>query len=398
MKIGIIKERKKPTDKRVPLSPNQCAQLQKQYPKVTIMIEPSEMRCFEDNEYLQNGIELSTNLGECDILMGVKEVPKRYLLPNKTYLFFSHTIKKQSYNRSLLQHILQNRIELIDYETLKYKESRIVAFGRYAGIVGAYNALLTFGLKQNLYHLKPAHQCSDLEEIKSELKQIPTLNANILVTGAGRVSLGAKEILDLCPFKATSPENYITSSQKNHYTLIDVADYVATDTGKKFSKLDFFKNPLAHKTNFTRFIPNTDILITGAYWDQNAPRLFETIEVSKPEFNIKVIADITCDIKGSVPTTIRPSTINDPIYDIDPNTIEEVPFAPGSKNISVMAVDNLPCELPKDASASFGNQLIKNVFPQLLGKDDGRIKNAAITTKQGTLTANFNYLGDWVNS
>lgn len=398
MKIGIVKEGKIPVDHRVPFTPSQCKEIISKFPGTELVIEPSDIRCFKDQEYLDLGIKTQTDLSDCDILMGVKEVPLENLLADKTYFFFSHTIKKQSYNKTLLQTVLSKRIKLIDYETLKLENgNRVVAFGRFAGIVGAYNGLLTYGKKFKRYDLKPANACFDMKEMWEELKKVNLPNLKIAITGKGRVAQGAIEILQAINLKEVTPDNYLSQSfDAPVFTILDSHDYNQRIDGRAFDFNNFHKEADKFEGTFRRFLPETDLLIAGAYWDPKAPVLFSDEDVKKDNFKPVVIADITCDIKGSIPTTVRPSTIADPVYDIEKSSVEEVTAYSSENTLSVMAVDNLPCEVSRDASESFGEQLIKNVLPSLLIKDNGLIQRAAITTPKGTLNTPFEYLEDYV--
>ena len=398
MKIGIIKEGKVPVDHRVPFTPKQCRVLKDTY-QIDIVVEPSNIRCFTDDEYVKEGIQLSSDLSDCDVLFGVKEVPTKLLLPNKTYFFFSHTIKKQAYNKSLLQDILEKKIQLVDYECLKNKTgNRIVAFGRWAGIVGAYNSIRTYGLKYGVFSLKPAHTCFDLIELVEELKKINLDTIKICLTGRGRVSRGAAEVLLHLNVQKVSVEEYLHNTF-NHpvYVQLDTEDYNTTIDGGFFNAHNFYANPSSYKSNFARFLPATDMLIAGAYWDPNAPVLFTMEDTKSEDFRIKIIADITCDIEGSIPTTIRPSTIADPFYDIDIQTGKEISAFTKKNALSVMAVDNLPCELPRDASEDFGNQLVANIGAFFSTGTDSSVEGASITTKTGELAVAFSYLEDYVN-
>ncbi len=398
MKIGIIKEGKIPVDHRVPLNPEQCKELQNQY-NVELVVQPSDIRCYTNEEYKEAGITLQEDLSDCEVLMGVKEVPLAELIPNKTYFFFSHTAKQQPYNKKLLQTILAKKIKIVDYEYLKILGGqRVVAFGRWAGIVGAYNALRTYGLKYKTYDLKPAHDCFDVQELREELSNVKLEPIKIALTGSGRVSQGAMEILDKAKIRKVSVEEYLNQSfDEPIYCQLKIPDYNKHGLGELFVRQDFYKNPSDYQSNFRKFTSQTDVLIAGAYWDPKAPVLFRKEEVKNTDFKIKVIADITCDIEGSIPTTVRPSTIEDPIYDYDITQLVEVKALTDINNITVMAVDNLPCELPRDASDSFGSQLLENVMPNLLGDDASEmIHRSAITTLQGRLNEPYTYLSDYI--
>ena len=397
MKIGIVKEEKVPVDHRVPFTPNQVKTLKEQYPKHTFVVQSSNVRAFKDSEYADLGIEVVANVDDCDTIFGVKEVPISSLLNNKTYFFFSHTAKMQPYNKGLLQAVIDKNIILADYEYLALEGKRVVAFGRWAGIVGAYNGLRTYGLKYNRFNLKPANQCFDQNDMYSELDKLNLGNIKIALTGAGRVSKGAEEVLTKAGIKKVSVKDYLTESfNEAVYAQADINNYNKTIDGTDFNRKLFFSNPEKFKSDFPKFLPVTDVLIAGAYWDPNAPVLFTEKDIKKSDFKIRVIADITCDIKGSVPTTIRPSTVADPVYDINRNDCSEIDAYSGDDTISVMAVDNLPCELPRDASEDFGTQLLNNVVPHFLGDDAlGVFSGASITNGSG-LSEKYAYLKDWL--
>ena len=397
MKIGIIKERKVPVDHRVPFTPEQCKSLKEQYPSIELVVEPSDVRCFSDEEYKAQGIVLQDDLKDCDVLMGVKEVPGNELIDGKVYFFFSHTAKQQPYNRALLQTILKKNVQIVDYEYLSTEQGRVVAFGRFAGIVGAYNGLLTYGEKFNLFSLKPANKCYDMVEMWSEFTKVKLPNIKILLTGAGRVSSGAVEVLKGVGIKEVSVHEYLNSTfDEAVFTQVDTQDYNRHVEGVKFDRNEFHNDPANYEADFHRFIEHTDLLIAGAYWDPNAPVLFTEEDVMSDSFPIKVIADITCDIQGSIPTTLRPSTIADPVYDIVKGNVEEVSAYVLNDTISVMAVDNLPCEVPRDASLSFGSQLIENVMPSLIKGGNDLIDRASITTLKGQLNSHFDYLSSFI--
>jgi len=397
--LGLMKEEKIPIDRRVPLTPSQGKMLKHQFPQLEIFAQPSSIRCYTDQEYVESGIEVVENLDHCDILMGVKEVPIEHLKANKTYFFFSHTIKKQQYNHHLLRNILKKKISLIDYEVLTEKDgSRTVAFGRYAGIVGAYNGIWTVGNRYNLYHIKRAWECFDLEDLMTEYPKVQLPAIKIAVTGGGRVSKRAMEVMNGMHIRHVSPAQYLTEYFEGPvFTQLNIRDYHKHKEGKDFNRKEFYENPENYQSNFLPFAQVTDLLIAAAYWDPNSPVLFTRYDVLKNDFNIKVIADVTCDIEGSIPSTKKASTIDDPIYDYNPSEDKiELPFT-DEANITVMAIDNLPCELPRDASHDFGHQLIDRVFPRLFGRDPDRVIKRATITENGRLTPPFKYLQDFVD-
>jgi len=400
MKAGILREGKMPPDKRVPLTPQQCIEVQKKFPNVLIKVQPSSVRSFKDSEYSDLGIKLQENLNDCDVLLGVKEVRINDFIENKIYLFFSHTIKKQEYNRNLLQTVLARKVQLVDYEVLTNKEGfRVIGFGRFAGLVGAYNGLRTFGLREKLFDLKPAHLCNDLVEMYSELDKIELPPIKIALTGDGRVAGGVLEVLEHLKIKRISPQNYLNESKQTNpvYTQLLPGNYVQRKDGNTFELMHFFNNPEMYENAFQPFAKSTDLLIASAFWNPKAPVLFTVEDAKQDDFRISVISDITCDIEGSIPSTKKASTIDDPFYDYNPETGELETAFSNMKNISVQAVDNLPCELPKDASLDFGRNLIDKVFPSLFGDDeDGVIERASIT-KDGKLTERFSYLQDFAD-
>ncbi len=399
-KIGVIREGKVPPDKRVPLTPLECVEVQEKFSNANLVVQPSQIRTYKDSEYSDLGLTMQEDLNDCDILVGVKEVPLEMLIPNKTYFFFSHTTKEQPYNQKLLRTVLDKNIRLVDWENLvNPRGSRVIAFGRYAGIVGAYNGVLTYGKKHDLFHLKPANECFDMEEMQGEYAKVKLPNIKIVLTGGGRVSKGAMEVLDGMGIRKVSVEEYLNESfDEAVYCQIGVQDYNKRKDGADFDKKEFYSDPSGYESNFKRFSQISDMLVAGAFWDHHAPKLFSKEEAGASDFKINVVADITMDIDGSVGTTQRPATIPEPNYDFVRGTAELVEPFSNPNHITVMAVDNLPCELPRDASRDFGRELIDNVLPNLLGEDPhNMIGDAAITTLEGTLTEKYSYLQDYAD-
>lgn len=398
MKIGILREGKVPPDTRVPLTPAQCASLLKQYPSLDIAVEPSPDRCFTDEEYQEAGLRLSDDFSDRDVVLGVKEVPIHWLRANKTYLFFSHTIKKQSYNRNLLKAILENNIRLIDYECLvDQKGLRVIAFGRWAGIVGAHNGLLAYGLRSGEYEFPPVYNFRDYNALKRfyQMTEVPPLR--IVVTGTGRVAHGALEVLDHLQIQHVEPQAFLKLGDLDEpvYTVLDVHHMYQRKSDGGFNQDEFFGNPGIYESTFAPYTHCSDLMINAIYWDPEAPRFFSREDMQAEDFAIQTIADITCDIDGSVPATIRPATIKKPVYGFDPVSGHEVePYQ--AHSIDIMAVDNLPNELPRDASEAFGDMLIDHVIDQLLHPTSEMIKKATIA-EDGMLTEAFNYLQDYVD-
>jgi alanine dehydrogenase len=398
MKFGIIRERKNPPDRRVVLTPDACVKVLAKFKEAEIIVEPSPIRVFSDKEYEVKGIQVAAEMEKCDVLIGVKEVPIDHLIPNKQYFFFSHTIKKQHYNRNLLKAVLDKNIELYDHEVItNSKRQRLVAFGRYAGIVGAYNGIRAYGLKLDLYQLPKAETLADQQALILELRKPKLPNIKILLTGRGRVGNGAKEMLDAMDIKKVGVSDYLTKTFKEPvYCQIDASEYNRRKDGVRGNKADFFAHPEQYKSNFFRFAKVTDLYIAGHFYGDRAPYLFTRENAKSPDFKIKVVADISCDIDGPVATTIRPSTIADPIYGYNPLKETEVDFK-DPHAIAVMAVDNLPCELPRDASVGFGDAFIKNVIPAFFNGDQDGVLERARMTKEGKLTRSYSYLQDYVD-
>lgn len=398
LKLGIIREGKNPPDKRVPFTPLQTEEIEQRFPHMKVVVQKSPVRCFADNEYEQFEIEAADDVSHCDVLMGIKEVPVAELVANKTYLFFSHTIKKQPYNKKLLQEVLKKRIRLIDYETLTDRlGNRLVAFGRFAGIVGAYNGLLTYGKRYNAFSLRRAFDCFDVNDLKLELRKVKLPAVKIILTGAGRVGKGAMETLDTAGIRKVKPYDFLTQTfDEPVYVQLGSADYHIRKEGGHFNREEFHKHPERYASDFLKFTKVADVLMAGAFWNPKAPVLFTKEEMQSSDFKIKIIADITCDIGGSIPSTKKASTIADPIYDYNPKTDSvETPLS-NDGFVTVMAVDNLPCELPRSASEEFGRDLIDKILPLFLNDDPDKILQRGTIAQKGELTEPFSYLQDYV--
>ena len=398
MKFGIIKERKNPPDRRVVFSPEKLQEFKEKFSKATIKVESSGIRVFPDKDYKSAGLEVTENMLDCDVLLGVKEVPVDALISNKKYFFFSHTIKKQPYNRKLLKAILEKNIELYDHETIVRENGmRLIGFGRYASIVGAYNGFRAIGLKNETFNLPKAENLDSQQELIRELNKIKVPNFKILLTGNGKVAYGAKEMLDAMNMKQVSVDEYLNNSfSEPVYCLADVLDYNKRKDNTVKDNKDFYKYPENYESDFMRFAAVTDFFIAGHFYGNGAPYLFTRENAKSKEFNIKFVADISCDVDGPVASTIKASTIADPIYGYHPETASEVNFKDDNA-IVVMAVDNLPCELPKDASEGFGEMFLKNVIPAFFNNDKDGVLQRAKMTENGKLTERFSYLQDYID-
>ena len=399
MKFGLIREGKNPPDKRVVFSPQELLTFQKQYLESTFKVETSPIRIFKDEEYAQLGFQVTDDMTDCDVLLGIKEVPTTQLIPNKTYLFFSHTIKKQPHNKKLLQACLEKNIRLIDHETLiDANGHRLIGFGRYAGIVGAYNTFRAFGQKFELFNLKKA------EELKSKNDLIQRLNnqflppIKIVLTGTGKVGMGAREILDGIKIKKVDIDKFLTKEfDEPVYVQLDVQDYYKRIDGSKGSREEFKKNPELYESDFEKFAKVADVFIAGHFSKNGAPKILTNEMLNHAYNNIKVIGDVSCDVGGPIDSTLRASTIAEPFYGYYPREQKEVHLDHPAA-ITVMAVDNLPCELPKDASEGFGEMFLEKVVPAFFNGDKEGILERATICENGKLTQRFSYLEDFVQS
>jgi len=398
IKIGILRETKIPPDHRVAIPPALAAEVTRRFPGVEIIVQPSKNRCFPDEEFIAAGVNLQEDLSECDWLIGIKEVHVSALLDGKKYLFFAHVAKKQAYNRLLLQEIARKKITLVDYEYLKDEQNlRLIAFGRWAGIVGAFNGILAWGLKTGQFHLTPAHLCHNRAEMEKQLENLDIGKVRILVTGGGRVAMGAMETLDKLGIPELTPDEYLKDSNRSPVICrIDPWHYAIQKNGEPFVYDHFCKNPWEYRSCFNQFGSSTDLLIVAHFWDPASPKLWQPDEMKKDDFRIRMIADISCDINGSIPSTIRATTIDDPFYDWDRFDLKELPPFSHPEAVTVMSIDNLPGELPRDASEAFSRVLIEKVFPCLLGDDPYHVIDRATITRDGHLNEPFLYLDSFL--
>jgi len=407
--ISIIKE-VRVDENRTPFVPNQIQALISNFPDLKILVQPSKNRCFKDKDYFKAGAKIEEDISQSDIIFGIKEVEISKLIENKTYLFFSHTSKIRNdnsqvaqdaaiiYKKTLLREVLKKKITLIDYENIRDKSKnayRYLGFGRFAGIVGCYNTLNLYLKLQKKKLLPRAFEINSYKKIQKLLSKQNFNKLKILQTGKGNVAKGSMEILKYAKVKQISLNDYLNKKYDEAvFCNISLRDHVVRNDGKDSSYQDFMLNPLEYKSKATNYLRSTDMLITGHYWDPKFPKLFSLNQIN--EFvNLKIIGDITCDINGSVPTTIRPTSIERPYYSFDINSMKEIDLC--NKGIAVMAVDNLPSELPREASEEFGDNIISEVLPYLINKDDGRI-NRATTTSKGKFCPSFGYLENFIGA
>ncbi|HUC81638.1 MAG TPA: NAD(P)-dependent oxidoreductase [Flavisolibacter sp.] len=394
-KIGIIKEGKTPADNRVALTPQQCKWIKENYPDCRVVVQRSETRCFHDREYALAGVTLADTVEDCDLLLGIKEVPPSQILPGKTYLFFSHTCKKQPHNQMLLQTVIEQNCTLVDYECLRHEDGqRIIGFGFFAGIVGAHNGIMAYGNRTGAFQLARVHKQKDFKALIHTYFGLKLPNIKIAVTGSGRVAHGILEIMNLLGVIEVEKEEFLSREFAYPvYVQLKGADLYAHNNGTPYNREHFHENPQQYHSLFPTYLAQTDVLMNGVFWDKDVPRLFKKEDISAADFRIQTIADITDDANGSVPINVGDQTIEDPVYGIDRKTFEKTaPYVAGS--VDVMAVGNLPNELPRDASQYFGEQLIKYILPDLLTGGSAIIERASIV-KEGKLTVAYDYLCDY---
>ena len=405
--LSIIREARI-DENRTPLTPNQTQELIKKFPNLRILVQTSKKRCFRDEDYLNAGAEITDDISNADIIFGVKEVDISALIENKTYLFFSHTTKVRNYinrvtqdkaiiyKKELLREVLKKNITLIDYENIREvsgKGYRYLGFGRFAGIVGCYNTLNLYLKLQKEKSLPRAFEINSYGKIKELLGNQNFNKLRILQTGRGNVAKGSMGVLKHANIKQVSINDYLNKKYNEAvFCNVSTREYVERNDGKDYSVHDFTSNPHEYKSKVKNYLFETDMLITGHYWEPKFPKLFYPNQINEFK-NLKIIGDVTCDINGAVPTTIRSTTIAKPYYSIDINSMKEIDL--GSKGIAVMAVDNLPSELPNEASEEFGDSVISDVLPYLINKDDGRI-NRATTASLGKFGPAYSYLEDFI--
>ena len=405
--IGIIKE-SRPDESRAPIAPKQISTILEKYPDINIVVQPCDNRTFKNSEYLEYGAKISEDINSCDLLFGVKEVDINRLIPNKDYVFFSHTYKLNKDTLSnaqgtpgmdkkeLLKSILNKKIKLIDYENIRAANgARYLGFGRFAGVVGCYNTLNLFLSQNNFQPLARAYKINNYEKIKNNLSKVRFPNFKLLVTGDGRVNNGVQEILKCTNIKKVSDEDFLKKNfEYPVYCNLETKDYVIHKNKKAFELKHFIEFPKEYESRTFDYLKESDLYISAHYWDPSSPKIFTKEQLSQFS-KLKIIGDVTCDVDGSIPSTIKSTTIEEPNFFLNTNTFSETDMS--NSNLAVMAVDNLPSELPRDSSTEFGNGIVNEVIPYIIGKDDGRILNSTITT-EGRFLEKYNYLNEYINS
>lgn len=393
MKIGIIKEGKAPSDSRVALTPKQCRWVMENK-GFHVSVQSSPNRCFSDEEYIKEGILVTDSVADCNLLLGIKEVPVNQLIPDKTYFFFSHTHKLQPYNQNLIRAIIDKKITLVDYECLEHEDgARVIGFGYFAGVVGAHNGMMAYGHRTSAFHLDRVYKQESYQDLIHTYFGLKLPPVKIVVTGSGRVSHGLLEVMSMMEVIEVEPDEF-KEQDFNYPAFIHLKGkdlYLNRKTGK-YNRQDFRDHPEEYDCLFREYFSATDILLNGIFWNERIPRLFEMEDLQSPDFRIQTIADITDDMHGSVPCNLGDSTIDDPVYGVDKITGKKTaPYLDNS--IDIMAVGNLPNELARDASRFFGEQLIKYILDSP-GAPTDMVSRATIV-KEGTLTARYKYMEEF---
>lgn len=430
--IGIRHEDKYVMERRAPLTPRHVERLIKGK-QLDIVVQTSPKRVFTDQEYIKAGARIADNLGECSVILGVKEMPIDFFEPQKTYVFFSHVIKGQAYNMPMLKRMMELGCNLIDYEKIVDEQGRrLIFFGRYAGLAGMINSLWSLGLRLKeagyetpFLKITQAHHYASLEEARKVISEVGQEIAEkglpaelrpftVGFTGYGNVSQGAQEILGLLPVKEISPEKLLELTVRDHapnnliYKVIFKEEHLsAHNDGHSFDLHDYYTHPENYHSIFEKYIPHLSVLMNCMYWDARYPKLItkDYLEKAFAEGNPKltVIGDVTCDPDGSIEITHKGTEIEDPIFVYNPFTRKPVMGHKG-EGMLVMAVDILPSELPRDASNGFADALVNFVKPisdcdfsePFEDLDIPRAIKKALILHNGELTHDFQYIKEYL--
>ncbi len=427
MIFGIRREDKSVWERRVPVVPSDVKELMDR--GYRFVVQPSPIRIFPDQEYVRVGAEVKEDLSECDVILGVKEIPPAKLLPGKIYMFFSHTIKGQPYNMPMLKKLLELGCTLIDYERIVDERGRrLIFFGHFAGYAGFVDTLWAFGkrleaegIENPFSSLQPAHRYPSLEKIKEELKKLAEkikkgLPEEIVplvigIAGYGNVSRGVQELLDLLPVIEVDPHHLseVFSSPKGDvvYKVVFKEEHMVEPLEGDFDLQDYYQNPQRYRSVFARYLPYLTIFINAIYWDARYPRLVTKEDLkrlySEGRPRLRVIGDISCDIEGAVEATVKSTDPSNPVYVYDVEKGEAVDGVEG-KGPVILAVDILPSEIPKEASEYFSS-VLKNFLPAIAEADFSlpfeklnlppELRRAVIVYK-GELTPDYRYLSKFI--
>lgn len=385
-------------DRRAVLSPAQCAQLLSEYPDLRILVEPSDIRIFPDEAYSQAGCTLTHDLRSAEWLLGVKEVPIDHLADGQTMFFFSHTYKRQPYNRGLLKACVERHVRLIDWELIVSGGKRVIGFGVYAGLVGTYEGLRGYRIQAGLSPIRPAKDLGRVALLKEELAHAEwPSDLRVVMTGAGRVGQGSLDMIEATGMQAMTPDAFLSDRQRGGYTMLTAADYVAHREGKPYDRIEFYAHPERYQNAFLPYAHVADIFIPGHYWKEGSPEFFTREDAQHPDFSIKFIGDVSCDIAGPIASTIRPSTADAPFYGWDIATGEECAMGT-PRSIGVLAVDNLPSQVPADATEGFGEAFVQSVLQPHLRGEASDMLWAATESYHGKLSEHFEHLAGYISA
>jgi alpha-aminoadipic semialdehyde synthase len=432
VKVGIRREDKNKWEGRVPLIPEDIKKLIREK-DIDVLIQPSSIRAYSDQEYEEAGAIVQEDLSKCDLILAVKEIPIDFFQPKKTYMFFSHTIKGQDYNIPIIKKMMRLKDNLIDYETItNEKGRRLIFFGRFAGLAGmmdtfwALNKRLKYeSIKSPLDHLKPTLEYESLAKAKQHYREVGevlksqglpgTITPLVVgISGYGNVSHGAQEMIDLLPhqdIKAAELENLVESgnyaNNKIYKVVFKEEDMVQRLNGNPFKLADYYQHPENYTSKFKQYLPYLTVLVNAIYWDERYPRLItkkHTQELyASPDTKLKVIGDISCDIEGAIEPTVKITNPGNPVFVYDTQKETAVDGVHG-KGPVILAVDNLPCEIARDSSRAF-SQALMDLLPEILDCDftndfqdldiDRKIKKAIILYN-GQLTPDYYYLNEYL--
>lgn len=398
MKIALLKERKASGDARVLFSPKQLAEITQQYPQHQFTVESSNTRAFTDSEYRNYGIEVTQNLNDTDVLLGIKEVPLPALIPHKTYFFFSHTTKMQPHNKTYLEGLKKSQITFYDYENFTDDNSkRLISFGKNAGLIGAYQSMRTYGLKNKLFTLPSPSNLQSFTELYTHIQNIHLPPIKIVVTGTGNVGSGINEFLKKIGVQKVTPNDFLSKKFTNPvFTQLSKKDYLLHKETNTYTESDFIAHPNRYKSTFVKFAQLAELFIGGHYHHTGMPFFFTKDDIQNTNFKINTIGDISCDVHTPIPTCLRPSTPNDPIYGYNKFSESECNYL-NEDSIAIMAVDNLPCELPRETSTDFGNQFKAHILDDLMTDLESSLLTKACVLKNGEFTKRYGYLNDFIN-
>jgi saccharopine dehydrogenase (NAD+, L-lysine-forming) len=427
VRIGVRREDKSKWERRSPLTPEQVKELHDKH-GIEVWLQPSEIRVFGDEEYRRAGAVVQEDLSACPVVLAIKEIPASFFTQGSTYVFFSHTIKGQSHNMPMLRRLLEMRCQLIDYEKIvDEKGRRLVLFGNYAGLAGMIDSLWALGQRLKVEDIpnpfssiEPAHRYPNLEHAKEAVrhageaiktKGLPAEFVPFVAgfAGYGSVSHGAQEILDLMPVEEVPPGDLPALASRAradrlYKTVFREEHMVApNDASGRFELRDYYDHPEKYHSIFNTHLPYLSVLMNCIYWEKRYPRLVTKRQLRdlymSPDPKLKVVGDISCDVDGAIEFTVKTTTPGNPVFVYDPATDEVSDGVEGNGPI-VLAVDHLPCELPRESSTAFGNALMPFV-PEIAEADystdfeDCRLSRAikdAMIAYHGRLTPRYEYL------